>query len=241
MARITIDDIKKDTEKVSWKVLDSDYKNLQTPMTFICDKGHVIKEPWGKVRGRFQCDLCIKERKSKIVDRKVPEKTIGKKRILALDQASRTTGYSIFDGQELVAFGVYNASGSNGKARINDVCDWLEHMIELYEPDFVGIEDIQYNNGAHNTFKLLGQLMGAIFRTLYDAKIPHDSVLIPTWRKSVGVKGRGRAEQKANAQRVVKAKYGLDVSEDEADAICIGMHFAGSGKRTSSGTGRRLI
>jgi len=36
------------------------------------------------------------------------------------------------------------------------------------------------------------------------------------------VKGKKRAEQKANAIQIVKDKFNLSVSDDEADAILIG-------------------
>ena len=35
--------------------------------------------------------------------------------------------------------------------------------------------------------------------------------------------GRSRAEQKKSARGFVKDHYNIDVSEDEADAICIGI------------------
>lgn len=232
MARITIELVRESVENVGWKVLDMNYKNLNTPMTFVCDKGHSFKECWGKVRGKYDCPQCIVERKSKIISGDVPKKSDGVRRTLALDQSTHISGYSVFDDNKLVAFGKYNADGASGKGRILDVCKWLEFMVDLYKPDFVGIEDIQYNTrtGGHNTFKLLGQLMGAIFVTLEKLDIDNDSVLIPTWRKSANVTGSNRQEQKKSAQRVVKGKYGLEVSEDEADAICIGIHFS-KGKR----------
>lgn len=228
MARINIDKVRKDVIERGWKVLDLEYKNLQTPMTFICDKGHEVNDTWAKVRGRFQCPECIENRRKKIKTGNVKDKEEGTRRILALDQATHTTGYSIFDDQQLVAYGTYESTGSSAEQRILDVCDWLERMIDEHQPDMVGIEDIQYNpyGGGHNTFKMLGQLMGAIMRTAEQKGVLYQSVLISTWRKSANVSGRGRKEQKASAQRVVKGRYGLVVSEDEADAICIGIHYS---------------
>ena len=46
------------------------------------------------------------------------------------------------------------------------------------------------------------------------------------WRKRVGIKGRKRADVKKEAIEMVKELYGLDVSEDEAEAILFCRAFA---------------
>lgn len=50
--------------------------------------------------------------------------------------------------------------------------------------------------------------------------------LIPpvAWKGHCEIKGKKRAEQKANTIKMVRQLYGLDVSEDVADAIGIGRY-----------------
>ena len=44
------------------------------------------------------------------------------------------------------------------------------------------------------------------------------------WRKGIGIKGRTRTDRKRSAQQFVKQEYDINVSEDEADAICLGRY-----------------
>jgi hypothetical protein len=45
-----------------------------------------------------------------------------------------------------------------------------------------------------------------------------------TWRKYCGIKGKSRAEKKKSAQLLVQDFYSKRVTQDEADAICIGRY-----------------
>jgi len=87
----------------------------------------------------------------KIKKNKVPIKKIDTVRILALDAATGTTGYSIYDNRELVSFGTYTADASLAtEERINNVKLWLKAALEEWEPDFVGIENIQLQKFGPN-------------------------------------------------------------------------------------------
>ena len=55
------------------------------------------------------------------------------------------------------------------------------------------------------------------------------------WRKVLGGNfGRKREEQKAAAIQYVKEKCGLEVTSDEADAICIGYAYLLESKKSQS-------
>ena len=49
-------------------------------------------------------------------------------------------------------------------------------------------------------------------------------MLSSEWRKRLKINGNSRKIQKEKAQTYVRNKYSLDVSEDEADALCIGTY-----------------
>jgi hypothetical protein len=56
-------------------------------------------------------------------------------------------------------------------------------------------------------------------------KLELEYIYPSSWRAAIGIKtGRGikRASLKTQDIEWVKANYGLDVNDDEADAICIG-------------------
>lgn len=229
MAKITYEDVVRECAEKGWTVITPSYTNLKTPMSFKCKNGHAVTETWAKVRASYTCPECKKDLRHKVLWNTDHSKAEDVYRVLALDQATHTTGYSIFDDGELVAFGIYIASGSNGLLRLMDNCDWLERMIDDWQPDFFGLEDIQYNpygGQGHNTFKLLGQLMGALARTAWLKGLDAHAAHIPSWRSHCGIRGKKRDELKRNTQAYVKRRFGLSVTEDEADAICIGKYFS---------------
>lgn len=227
MSKITLDQINKELELFGWSCLDSEYKNLQTPMTFKCNEGHIVETTWGKLRNKRVCPVCVSNVKKKITNIAAVPKT-GEYRILALDQSSHRTGYSIYDGKALISYGVFESTKVDPLDRIVDLCAWLDNMIANWQPDEVGMEETQYQPNAigHDVFKLLSQVMGALMITAARAKCKVNTVLIATWRHHCGVKGRYRADQKRSAQMLVKQWHDITVSDDESDAICIGKYFA---------------
>ena len=229
MAKITLEQIEATLQPVKWLVLDKEYVNLKTPMHFRCNEGHLVETTWEKLRNKIECPVCRKNLSLNIRSICAQPKT-SEFRILALDQSSKVTGYSIYDGQKLISYGVYKTEKFDPYDRISDLCDWLDSMIKAWKPDLVGFEETQYqemqNNEGHNVFKLLSQVMGAIIITAMRAGCRVAGVLIPTWRHHCKVKGNHRADQKRSAQILVKTWHDVSVTEDESDAICIGKYFA---------------
>lgn len=151
-------------------------------------------------------------------------------KILALDQSSRTTGYSVFEDDTLVTYGHFTLSKTDLGLRLVDMRLWLCEMIAANDFDKVYFEDIQLQDDVSNnveTFKTLAEVFGVVYETLSELKIQHQSLLAATWKSGVGIEGKKRPEQKKNAQKFVKEKYGIDATEDEADAICIGAYATG--------------
>jgi Holliday junction resolvasome RuvABC endonuclease subunit len=80
----------------------------------------------------------------KVKKNKVPIKTIDTQRILALDAATVITGYSIYDNGVLVTYGTYKVNKElETEQRINEMKKWLAAAIKEWEPDFIGLENIQ--------------------------------------------------------------------------------------------------
>lgn len=143
--------------------------------------------------------------------------------ILCLDQATKISGYSIFDNKKLITYGILQADEKekNPIERMKQMNDRMIELIDKYKPDFIVFEDIQFQQN-YGTFKQLGQLQGILMAYLFKLNIGFQIIEPSAWKSYCGIKGRKREEQKKNTQVFVKSKYGLDVSEDEADAIGIG-------------------
>ena len=196
-------------------------------MIFECDEGHKVYAPWKKIRQKRECTLC-KQNKYKNQDRKIIPKKKGTFRVLALDQSTKITGYSIFDDKELVYYGIFEAEESNNEIlRDIQVKEWLVSVVKNWEPELVGLEGIQYQaNFGVTTFETLARLQGILMGTLCELNIPYKICPTPTWRAHCGVKGRTRIEKKRSMKELVKKWFDIQISDDEADAIGIGKYLS---------------
>ena len=150
-------------------------------------------------------------------------------KLLALDQSSRVTGWSVFADGNLLEHGKFDASavGTDHGKRLTFIQQKISALIEKYNIEHVVFEDIQLQSTVGNnvvTFKTLAYVQSAIIILLHDKKIPYTIVAPSTWRHTLGIKGRERAVQKKAAKEWVIAQYNIKASEDECDSICIGAH-----------------
>lgn len=145
--------------------------------------------------------------------------------ILALDQSSRTSGYSVFQDNSLIEYGHWTFTNSDIAIRIYGLCQQIQRKIDQYEPDIVVFENIALERGDVMTFQKLAQVQGAIMLQCKLNKLGYKCIPVSTWRaKCHHLKGNGknRETQKKIAQEWVKQKFNKNCTEDEADAICIG-------------------
>lgn len=240
MARIRLEDVREAVEEEGWKVVSKTYENLETEMKFECKEGHIIYAPWKKLRNKIECPIC-KINIYKSAETKVVPKKKDYKRVLALDQATKITGYSIFDGTQLVKYGIHETSEERQEEKFSNVRGWLINMINIWQPDFIGIEGIQFQTNLEGgqrmgvtTFEALARLQGVIMVTCFEMGIPFAIYPTNTWRQACGVKGRARAEKKRSMKQLAKDWFDISVTEDEADAIGIGKHAATQFSKTNT-------
>lgn len=147
-------------------------------------------------------------------------------RVLGIDQASKLA-FSVFEDGKLLTYGFGDFTKyEDATERINEIKLQIIELINIYEPDLIGIEDCQMQFNPQ-TFKFLSMLQGVLRDTFYEMGIPPYKVIPPsTWRKTCKIKGRKRVEQKANAITFVENVFGITGSLDDiAEAICIGYHL----------------
>lgn len=237
MAKISLKEIKEKLVSSNWKVISTDYVNLDTEMHFQCAEGHDIYTSWKKLRNKIECPICKKNTLT-APELKIEPKSKGVFRILALDQASYNTGFAIFDNTKLVSTGIFETNKSEEIERISIIRNWLISMIINWKPDLIGIEGIQFQNtsGARvmgvTVFETLAHLQGVVMLTAHEQNIPFQVCPTNTWRHECGVKGTSRADRKRSMQLLVKKWYDVTVSDDIADAIGIGYYL--SNKTTKS-------
>ena len=245
MSTINVYVVRNALEAEGWQLTSEVYKNLKTPLEMVCPAGHKQEQTFDNWRKHKICDICMAGDPYKVKKNKVPPKGTNTQRILALDAATNTTGYSIYDDKVLVGYGTFKTSSSmTATHRINQVKNWLKAALKEWEPDFVGIENIQlqkYGNRDTDvqvkTFQTLANLQGVILDTIFEACIDSDLVRPSEWRSYCGINDGDshRDAKKKQAQAKVKIWYDINCTEDEADAICIGKYFCGKLKKSSWG------
>lgn len=150
-------------------------------------------------------------------------------RILALDQASNISGWAIFQDDYLEQHGKIDVSKyADIGERLHLIRQEVEHLIDDEHIDVVLLEDIYMDGQRVNnvqTFKILAEVFGVLYELCVEMEIPVYAILAGTWKSTLGIKGKTRAEQKRAAAEYVQNKYNLKVIQDIADAICIGSHY----------------
>lgn len=150
-------------------------------------------------------------------------------KILALDQSSRITGWSVFEDGGLLEYGKFDAStvGTDFGKRLTHIQQKISSLIKQHNIEHVVFEEIQLQNTVGNnvvTFKTLAYVQAAIIILLHELNIPYTIVASSSWKSALGIKGRARAEQKRAAQEWVVSTYGVRPTQDECDSICIGSY-----------------
>lgn len=148
--------------------------------------------------------------------------------LLALDQASVTTGYAIFQNGQLVKYGKITLDDPNVGTRLAVLRQTLIDMINEYNITCLAFEDIQLQASVGNnvkTFKVLANVFGVIWELCEELKLKYEIVSSNTWKSTLKIKGKNRSEQKRAAQDYIKEEYEISCTQDEADAICIGTHM----------------
>lgn len=227
--KIKIEDIREELKKDNWILVSEKYENLDSELVFECNEGHRVFSSWKKLRNKRECPVC-KNNKYKEQDTSVIPKKSKVKRVLGLDQATYVNGWSIFDGKELVKYGLFEANADEAIERAEDVKNWLINMINNWKPDLVALEGIQFQNNLGSqsigvtTFEALARFQGILMMTCRELKVPFEICHTQTWRSFCGVKGKARADKKKSAQLIVKSLYDVSVTNDAADAILIGKY-----------------
>lgn len=226
MSKIKIEDIKEELKKDNWELVSEEYQNLESEMIFKCSEGHTVFAPWKKIRLKRDCPIC-KNNVFKEQDMKIIPKKKGAKRILALDQSTRITGWSIYDSGELIKYGTFITDLDDEIQRDRAIKNWLINMINNWKPEYVGLEGIQYQqNMGVTTFETLARLQGILMETLLELNIEYSICPTNTWRAHCQVKGKTRIDKKRSMQLLAKQWFDISVTDDEADAIGIGKYVA---------------
>lgn len=225
---INIYTVQSDALSYGWEVLSEKYTNLKTPMEWKCPKGHITSQTYEDWRKFHRCPECEKSDR-KIVRNQLVPPTPGCHRVLALDAATGTTGWAIFDDKKLTSYGTFTTDITlSTTERINCVKKWLAQNLQVWKPNAVGIENIQYQQQRGvKTFQVLANLQGVLVDYLFENGYDYLVAGSSTWRSFVGL---NHADARTTAKKVtqdwVSRNYHITPTQDEADAIAMGVYFS---------------
>jgi Holliday junction resolvasome RuvABC endonuclease subunit len=221
MTKLLISDIKADLSLKRWTLLSSIYQNLDGELEMLCPEGHKCFMSLKQWRKKQECPTCTANVYNTLKEITTVQKKAGVFRILALDDSTTMTGWAVFDNEELVGYSKIEMTQKLPIDRITALKQWLLSMLIKWHPDLVAIEDIQQQDNIQ-IFKVLAQLQGVLLNALIENNYEFDIIHVATWRSFCGVKGKTRSELKKQAQEKIKEWYDVTVTQDEADAICLG-------------------
>lgn len=146
-------------------------------------------------------------------------------RILAFDQSTKITGYSIFNDNQYVDSGVIDFSkNTNTEGRSKQMGLAICKKIEEVKPDMVIIEEVAMQSNP-KTLKLLARVQGIAigFAAAHNVSL---QILEPSkWRSELSFQQGPKVKREVLKQQsmdYVKEHFGFEnFSEDRCEAICI--------------------
>lgn len=158
---------------------------------------------------------------------------------IAIDASTKSTGVAIFKDDKLERYHNIQDSNKNVLKRIKYMTDKIEEIyrttktrdgsdgkVQIIMEQIIP-DNLNEAKWTHNqaTFKALFYLQAAIVLMFDNYGIDVEFIGASSWRKICGIdqtKYANRDILKARDVAFVKEKFGLDVNDDIADAICIG-------------------
>lgn len=143
-------------------------------------------------------------------------------RIVGIDGATKKSGVAVFDDGKYVTHKLFSFTG-DADVRIPKMMMAICNFIKEYAPDKIIMEKSMLTNNI-DTVQKLSNLAGAVMFYCYNKGIPFEHQYPSQWRKKIGLTQGSKVKKevlKAEAIAAVKQEYGLDLTDDEAEAILI--------------------
>lgn len=148
--------------------------------------------------------------------------------LLSLDTSTTSTGWAIFKDGKYQESGVIDdfKKVKNGHERLKLMTKELLDSIGQLKPDIIVIEkDVVFGN--MKVIDMLMKIIGAVYGFCLFNGITYYEFAPSEWRKYVKLQafGRKRDEFKKASIKYIKDNLNMEVNDDEADAICIGLAY----------------
>lgn len=149
-------------------------------------------------------------------------------KLISLDTSSSETGYAIFINAEYQSSGVLQSDKKlKNQPKMDDMCRRIIRLLKAEEPDIVVIERMSVGRNVR-TARILSEIIGVVYGWCLSHDGTYYEEMTPTqWRSCLGFQSKlNREELKVASIQCANDKLGLEIASDnEADAICIGLAY----------------
>lgn len=164
---------------------------------------------------------------------------MGNKRLISIDSSTKKSAYAIFDNGTYIQSELINLEKiRNMDERFMQMSLQLINILIKYQPEVVYIEDTVVPRNVQ-TQRFLTRLQGVVYAYCVMNGCEFYTIRPTVWRKLVGIKQgkKKRDELKEAAINLVMDKFGMQVNDDEAEAVLIGI--AAIKQRKEQGKGKK--
>lgn len=145
-------------------------------------------------------------------------------KLITIDGSTQKTGIAYFcDGKYETHYLLDYSKDKNMTNRFKDMCQAIWKVLDSHSPDIIYIEET-YTARNPKTTKVLTRLQGVIYAWCMNNECEFNTITPASWRKQLLFsQNRNVKREKLKEQSVkyVMENYSLEVSDDEADAICM--------------------
>ena len=145
-------------------------------------------------------------------------------KLVSIDGSTQKTGIAYFCNGKYVEHILLDFSkDKNMENRFESMSKEIWKKLDDYRPNIIYIEETYMANNPQ-TSKILTRLQGVIYAWCINNACEFNTIRPTSWRKQLNFqqgKNVKREQLKKQSLQYVLDNYGLEVTDDEADAICI--------------------
>ena len=143
---------------------------------------------------------------------------------MSIDGSTQKTGIAYFCNGKYVEHVLLDFSkDKNMENRFESMSKEIWKILDGYRPNIIYIEETYMANNPQ-TSKILTRLQGVVYAWCFNNNCEFNTIRPTSWRKQLNFqqgKNVKREQLKKQSLQYVLDNYRLEVTDDEADAICI--------------------
>lgn len=106
---------------------------------------------------------------------------------MGIDASTTSTGWAIFDGSNLIGYGVIKPKSDNWRDRLIEQGPQLANIIQTYKPEKIFMEDVPLKGSNVKALVILGAVQGFIYGVISSFNIPVFFIVPSEWRSLLGL------------------------------------------------------